>query len=81
MTLTMISLSPSATTDGNGGILAVIDVRIDTCPADPNDICCTNVVSRETPTPAPTQNLGCGIRNELGVTANFQGFNVSLNMM
>ncbi|XP_037793543.1 phenoloxidase-activating factor 2-like [Penaeus monodon] len=62
-----------------GGIVAVVDVRLDAaCPNDANDVCCDNVVEAqpptEVPTVQPTQNTGCGRRNEQGVVVNFKGF-------
>ncbi|ROT73787.1 serine proteinase 1 [Penaeus vannamei] len=62
-----------------GGILAVVDVRIEAaCPNDASAICCDNVMEAPPPTERPTVQpariTDCGRRNEQGVVVNFKGF-------
>lgn len=60
------------------GTVTMVDLRVNgACPDDVNDICCENFDPNKSPPTPEKQVTMCGQRNELGVGANFQGFNVS----
>ncbi|XP_063609112.1 phenoloxidase-activating factor 2-like isoform X1 [Penaeus indicus] len=66
------------TVGNEDGTVTMVDLRLNGgCPDDVNNICCKNFDLNKPP-PAPVKQVTmCGQRNELGVGANFQGFNDS----
>lgn len=60
------------------GTVTMVDLRVNgACPEDVNNICCENFDLNKLPPTSEAPVTQCGQRNEVGVGANFQGFNVS----
>ncbi|ROT73786.1 serine proteinase 1 [Penaeus vannamei] len=60
------------------GTVTMVDLRVNgACPEDVNNICCENFDLNKLPPTSEAPVTQCGQRNEVGVGANFQGFNDS----